>query len=403
MSEEKIEIPQQMESVPEPETLEAKSANTEEGGKELEKAGTKECQETMNQESVTQETANQKVVAQETTAQEAVAQGGEGAEAAEAGNGAMAASEAKAVEAKAAKTEERMETMEDYAKELEASFKRVKEGDTVTGTVAGVTDDQVLVDLKYYAGGVIKKENISQNPDFQLKQEIHPGDKVTATVLSVDDGEGNIDLSMKAATEHLVWDKLTAMLSDRTVTAVKIAEIVKSGAVAYLEGIRAFIPASKLAAEYVEDLEEYNGKTIEVTVITAEPETKRLVLSGKEPALLKLREEKNRQIAKCKVGAIMEGTVDSLKPYGAFVNLENGLSGLVHISQISTQRIKHPSVVLKEGQTVKVKILSIEDNKIRLSIRAVNSEEEFRPEDSHYHEAGEATTGLGALLKGIQL
>lgn len=304
---------------------------------------------------------------------------------------------------RAGQEEASSETMDDYAKELEASFKRVREGDTVTGIVAGVTDDQVLVDLKYYAGGVIKKENISRNPDFQIKQEIHPGDPVTATVLSTDDGEGNIELSMKAATEHLVWDKLVAMLNDRTVVSVKIAEIVKSGAVAYLEGIRAFIPASKLAAEYVEDLEEFNGRTIEATVITAEPEAKRLVLSGKEPALAKLREEKNRQIAKCQVGAIMEGTVDSLKPYGAFVNLENGLSGLVHISQISTQRIKHPGAVLKEGQTVKVKILSIEDNKIRLSIRAVEPQEVMNPEDAHYHEDGQATTGLGALLKGFKL
>ena len=105
------------------------------------------------------------------------------------------------------------------------------------------------------------------------------------------------------------------------------------------------------SAEYVEDFEEYNGKTIEVTVITADAEDKRLVLSGREPARAKLQAEKNKKIAKCEVGAIMEGTVDSLKEYGAFINLENGLSGLLHISQISNQRIKHPGVVLKEGQT----------------------------------------------------
>ena len=317
---------------------------------------------------------------------------------------APAEAEAVPAEAEAAQPqpEARVETMEDYAKELEASFKRVKEGDVLTGTVAGVTEDQVLVDLKYYAGGVINKENINGDPDFQLQAEIHPGDEITATVISTDDGEGNIELSMKEANENMLWDKFAAMLADRTIVNVKIAEIVKGGAVAYLEGVRAFIPASKLAAEYVEDLEEYNGKTIEATVITADPDAKKLVLSGKEPARAKLQEEKNKKIAKCEVGAVMEGTVDTLKEYGAFVNLENGLSGLLHISQISNQRIKHPGAVLKEGQTVKVKIIYIKDNKISLSMKALEPEEEIDLEGFDFKGDGEVTTGLGALLKGLK-
>ena len=310
--------------------------------------------------------------------------------------------EAPETETPAPQPEARVETMEDYAKELEASFKRVKEGDILTGTVAGVTEDQVLVDLKYYAGGVINKENINGDPDFQLQAEIHPGDEITATVISTDDGEGNIELSMKEANENRLWDKFAAMMADRTIVNVKIAEIVKGGAVAYLEGVRAFIPASKLAAEYVENLEEYNGKTIEATVITADAEAKKLVLSGKEPARAKLQEEKNKKIARCEVGAVMDGTVDTLKEYGAFINLENGLSGLLHISQISNQRIKHPGAVLKEGQTVKVKIISIKDNKISLSMKALEPDEEIDLEGFDYKGDGEVTTGLGALLKGLK-
>ena len=97
----------------------------------------------------------------------------------------------------------------------------------------------------------------------------------------------------------------------------------------------------------------------------------------------------------------MEGTVDTLKDYGAFVTLENGLSGLVHISRISSQRIKHPGVVLKEGQTVKVKIIGIKDGKISLSMK--DAEPEETEEVFDYHENGQATTGLGALLKGLKL
>lgn len=298
--------------------------------------------------------------------------------------------------------EEAVETMETYAAELEASFKKVREGDVLTGTVISVNEDMVTLDLKYYAEGIIDKENLSNDPEFDLLREIHPGDEITAMVVSADDGEGNIVLSKKLANDRLAWEKLGSMLNDRTIVKVKIAEIVKGGAVAYLEGIRGFIPASKLAGEYVEDLEEYNGKTIDVTVITADEENKKLVLSGKEPALMKQKEETGRKIAKCQVGSIMEGTVDSLKDYGAFINLENGLTGLLHISQISSQRIKHPGVVLKEGQTVKVKILSIADNKISLSMKAVQEEEEASQEVFDYKEEGSVFTGLSALLKGLK-
>lgn len=298
--------------------------------------------------------------------------------------------------------EEPAETMDDYAEELEASFKRVREGDQLTGTVISVNEDMVLLDLKYYAEGIIHKENLSNDPEFNLLNEIHPGDEITATVISTDDGEGNIVLSRKLANDLMAWEKLKLMLNDRTIVKVKIAEIVKGGAVAWLEGIRGFIPASKLAGEYVEELEEYNGRTIEVTVITADEENKKLVLSGKEPALLRLNEEKSKKIAKCEVGTVMEGTVDSLKDYGAFINLENGLSGLLHISQISDHRIKHPGAVLKEGQTVKVKIISIADNKISLSMKAIQADDETEKEVFDYKEEGSASTGLSALLKGLK-
>lgn len=312
-------------------------------------------------------------------------------ETAEAGSESVEAAETK-----------RAETMEDYAAELEASFHRVKEGDVLTGTVMSVSEDEVLADLKYYAEGIIRKEDVSDDPEFSLISEFHVGDEITATVISTDDGEGNILLSRKMSASREAWEKLKTLLNDRTIVNVKIAEIVKGGAVAWLEGIRGFIPASKLAAEYVEDLNEYGGKTIEVTVITADEENGRLVLSGKEPALLKLNEEKSRKIAKCQVGTVMEGTVDSIKDYGAFINLENGLSGLLHISQISSQRIKHPGVVLKEGQTVKVKIISTADNKISLSMKAVAEDEEAGEAVFDYHEEGSVSTGLGALLKGLK-
>lgn len=298
-----------------------------------------------------------------------------------------------------------METMDDFREELEASFKKIRVGDVVTGTVIDVTEDQVIVDLKTYADGVIRKEDLSEDPDFNMQEAVQPGDEITATVMATNDGEGNMVLSKKEANAVLAWDKLKKMMEERTVVKVKISEVVNAGAVAYLEGIRGFIPASRLSDEYVEDLKEWDGKTIEVTVITADEEERRLVLSGREPAREKKQAETNRKIEKCEVGAVMNGTVETIKPYGAFVALENGLTGLLHISQISTQRIKHPGAVLKEGQEVRVKILSTADNKISLSMKVLA--EEAAEAESHstydYKEEGQASTGLAALLKNIKL
>lgn len=310
-------------------------------------------------------------------------------------------SEERLTEEKLNENMENAETMADYEKELEASFKKVKEGDILTGTVIGVTDSQVIVDLKYYAEGIIRREDITDDPDYNMQEEIHVGDEISGTVIKADDGEGNILLSRKSANDTLVWEKFERMLEERTVVPVKVAEVVSGGVTAYLEGVRGFIPASKLAASYVENLDEWVGKTVEVTVITVEKDRKKLVLSGREVAREKERAEKRKKIEKCEVGAVMEGTVDTLKDYGAFVTLENGLSGLVHISRISSQRIKHPGVVLKEGQTVKVKIIGIKDGKISLSMK--DAEPEETEEVFDYHENGQATTGLGALLKGLKL
>lgn len=199
------------------------------------------------------------------------------------------------------------------------------------------------------------------------------------------------------------WAELAQMMEDKVVTKVKIKEAVKAGLVAYIGDIQGFIPASQISTTYVEKLEDWVGKHIEVLPITVEPEAKKLVLSGK--VVLKAIEDakKAEQLASVEVGAVVEGTVESLKDYGAFVKLDSGLTGLVHISQISTQRIKHPGVVLEEGQKVTVKIIGLKDGKISLSMRVLEEVEVEPVVEFDYKETAEATTGLGALLKGFKL
>lgn len=201
------------------------------------------------------------------------------------------------------------------------------------------------------------------------------------------------------------WEEFKQMQADKTVVKVKIKEIVKGGATAVVNEIRAFIPASQLSLEYVEKLDEWVGKYIDTYIITADPEKKRLVLSAKELLKEQREAERKAKMEMFKAGDVVEGTVDSLKDYGAFVVLAEGVTGLLHVSQISTQRIKHPGVVLKEGQTVKVKILSAADGKISLSMRALEADEQIKEEkdDFQYKNSGAVTTGLGDLLKGLKL
>ena len=260
------------------------------------------------------------------------------------------------------------ESMKDYEKELERSFRTINEGDIVSGTVIAVSEEDVTLDLNYYTQGIIKTENLSNDPDFNPKEQLQIGDEIEATVIKVDDGNGNIELSKKEANDVLAWDKLAEMMENETVVNVRIKESVPSGVVTFLEGIRAFIPASQLSTDYVEDTDKW------------------LV-----------------------PGTVVEGTVESIMPYGAFINLGNGISGLVHISQICQKRIGSVHEVLKEGQKVKAKIINTNDNRVSLSMKAL---EEIMPDEVENEESAQAeeyisnenaSTNLGALLSGLKL
>ncbi len=303
--------------------------------------------------------------------------------------------------------EERKETMEDYAKELEASFRSIKEGDIITGTVIAVNEEGAILDLQYYAQGVIKAEDMSSDPNFNILEDVKTGDTIEATVVKTDDGEGNILLSKKEAVQVLAWDILKGYMDEKKSIQVKISEIVKAGAVAFVEGIRGFIPASQLSLTYVEDLEPWLGKQLEVRVINVDQEKNKLVLSAKAIEKEKAEAEINHKISMLAPGTILEGTVESLMPYGAFISLPEGLSGLVHISQISQRRIKKPSEVLNTGDKVKVKVLNTNDGKISLSMKAVEENTEADEMEAHqaeeYSSKEEATTSLGDLFKKLKL
>ncbi len=199
------------------------------------------------------------------------------------------------------------------------------------------------------------------------------------------------------------WNRVTEYMEQRTILPVKVDGIVNGGAIAMVEGLRGFIPASRLSLSYIENLEDYLLKDIEVQVIDVDQANNRLVLSARELLKEKEKKEKEKLLASVEIGSVLTGTVESLQTYGAFISLENGLSGLVHVSQICEKRIKTPADVLKTGEEVTVKVIGIKDGKISLSIKALIEPEEEVVEEVEIPQSKEIGTSLSDLFKNIQL
>lgn len=298
------------------------------------------------------------------------------------------------------------ETMKDFEAELEASLKKIYEGDIITGTVISVDEKEVILDLRYYAEGVIPVEFFSREPGFNVKEGVKIGDEISATVVKRDDGHGNILLSRVEAADVLAWEKLKEMKASKEVIDVVVKDVTNGGVIVYVEDVRGFIPASKLALEYVEDTKSYLNKSLKVQVFEVDKAKEKLILSAKELLKEKADEERKNKVSNVQVGLVTEGVIESMQPYGVFVNLGNGLSGLVHISQICEKRISKPSEAVTVGEKVKVKVTAVKDGKLSLSIKEANDmmAKEIEEEVIELPDSNEqATTSLGSLFANIKL
>lgn len=303
-------------------------------------------------------------------------------------------------------------TMKDFEKDIENSFQVLKEGDILDVTVIGISETELTVDLNYYTEGIIPLEECSEDPSFSIKNDMNIGDEVKAMVIDSENASGNVILSLKEANNILIWDELKEDYENRTEFEVKIIEAVPAGVVAYVKGIRGFIPASQLALTYVEDTDSYVGMTISVVIMDLQPKERKLILSAKviekERALL----QKTQRIGRLTTGDIVEGTIERMESYGVFINIGEGLTGLCHISQITNKFIKSPKEVVKLGEIVKSKILKIEGDRISLSIKALKEDEPVE-EDTSYEipqeysvaasEESADESPFAKLLKGVRL
>ncbi len=208
----------------------------------------------------------------------------------------------------------------------------------------------------------------------------------------------------------LAWEKIYKYKESGEILPVIVSGIVNKGVIALVEGVRGFIPVSRLDINHVEDTNVWLGRDIRVRVIEADMEKSKLVLSAREI----LREEsaaarkaqKEMAVSKIEVGSVVEGKVESLQTYGAFVDLGNDVTGLVHISQISTNHIKSPKEVLEVGQVVQAKVIKNENGKISLSIRDLLEEQRVQEEEeikNNIPKVENIGTSLESLLKGLKL
>ena len=247
-------------------------------------------------------------------------------------------------------------TMED----VEKTLVQIRPGQIVTGTVVSIKDDEVVVNVGYKADGLVKKTDLSST-DVQI------GDEIEVEVVKVNDGEGNVLLSQKNIINRKAWEEIVAKQEAGELVEGVGKEAVKGGLLADVSGIRTFIPASQLSLRYVEKIDEFVGQTMTLKIIEIDKAKKRIVASRKAVLLEEEKEKKRKIWESLEVGSVVKGIVRRLADFGAFVDI-GGVDGLVHVTDLSWGRVKHPSDVVSVGQEIDVKILNVDPERERISL-----------------------------------
>ena len=244
--------------------------------------------------------------------------------------------------------------------DVEKTLVQLRPGQVVTGTVVQITDDEVCVNVGYKADGLVKKSDLSST-------DVKVGDEIEVEVVKVNDGEGNVLLSQKNIINRKAWEDIVAKQEAGEFVEGVGKEAVKGGLLADVMGVRTFIPASQLSLRYVEKIDEFVGQPMTLKIIEIDKAKKRIVASRKAVLVAEEAERKKELWNKLEVGSIVKGTVRRLADFGAFVDI-GGIDGLVHVTDLSWGRVKHPSDVVSVGQEIDVKILNVDPERERVSL-----------------------------------
>ena len=290
--------------------------------------------------------------------------------------------------------------MEDLMEEIEKSLRLPRGGEVVRGTVLQVTDREVVVNLGCKKDGIIPKDEVVLEEGQTLKTAFSEGEEIQAKVLKTDDGDGNILLSRRKLEVTGHWDEINVAFEERATIDVKVTKLVKGGVIASYKEVSGYIPLSQLSDRFIEnaDAEEYIGRTLPVRVTRVDQKRNKVVFSHRSI----LAEERQKKIEDVwnalSVDDIVEGTVMRFTEYGAFVDV-GGLDGLLHISEISWGKLKHPKEVLEIGQKINVKVLAMnpERSKISLGLKQT-SPEPWMVIDEKFSD-GQVVTGKVVQIK----
>ena len=243
---------------------------------------------------------------------------------------------------------------------VEATMVRIRPGQNVTGTVVQITEDEVCVNIGYKSDGLIKRTDL-------VDQDVKLGDEIEVEVVKVNDGDGNVLLSQRNIVNRKAWDALMEKYEAGEYVEAVGKEAVKGGLIADCGGVRAFVPASQLSQRYVEKIGEFVGKEMKLKIIEVDKQKKRIVASRKTVAAEEAAAKKKEAWEKLEEGIVIHGIVRRLTDFGAFVDL-GGVDGLIHVTDLSWGRVKHPSEVVKPGQEIDVKVLSLDTERERIQL-----------------------------------
>lgn len=243
---------------------------------------------------------------------------------------------------------------------VEATMVRIRPGQTVTGTVVQITEDEVCVNIGYKSDGLIKRTDL-------VDQDVKMGDEIEVEVVKVNDGDGNVLLSQRNIVNRKAWDSLMEKYEAGEYVEAVGKEAVKGGLIADCGGVRAFVPASQLSQRYVEKIGEFVSKDMKLKIIEVDKQKKRIVASRKVVVAEEAATKKKEAWEKLEEGIVIHGIVRRLTDFGAFVDL-GGVDGLIHVTDLSWGRVKHPSEVVKPGQEIDVKILSLDTERERIQL-----------------------------------
>ena len=263
--------------------------------------------------------------------------------------------------------EETEETGEETKMEEEEKFSatELNEGEVVEGTVSQVSAQGVYVDVGAKTEGFIPADELTYS-NAKPEEVVEEGEEIEVSVLNPEGEDGHAILSKKKVEQEQAWEDIKAAKENEEVIEAEVTKEVKGGLVVDV-GLRGFVPASHVAIDYIEDLSQFVGDTLQLKVIEAERENNNVVLSRKI-LLEEEKEEKEEEILdSLEEDSVVEGTVTKLVDFGAFVDL-GGIEGLLHISEISWGRIDHPEDVLEEGEEIEVKILGVDKDEKRISL-----------------------------------